>query len=122
MSQKRETKMAQIKVAPAIVTQITIVETEPGKQAEVLSLMTKRSRFMATQPGFVGISLHRSLDGRRVINYIQWASREQLQAAHHSPDFRDVWRHFDQVTDDIDAHLYAVIEVIDGDGATLSNT
>jgi hypothetical protein len=51
------------------VTQITIVEPEPGKQDEALSLMSERARFMSRQPGFISISLHRSLDGRRIVNY-----------------------------------------------------
>ena len=51
------------------VTQITVIEPEPGKQAEALALMTERARFMARQPGFISVSLHRSLDGRRIVNY-----------------------------------------------------
>jgi hypothetical protein len=46
-----------------------------------------------------------------VVNYIQWASREQLQAAHKSPEFRKEWGHFDRVSDDIDPHLYEVAHV-----------
>jgi heme-degrading monooxygenase HmoA len=96
------------------VTQITVIEAEPGKQAEALSLMTERARFMARQPGFVSISLHRSLDGRRIINYIQWQNRDLLQSAHKSPEFRKKWSQFDQLTDEIDPHLYEVAQVIDG--------
>lgn len=96
------------------VTQITVVEAEPGKQSEALSLMAERARYMSRQPGFVSISLHRSLDGRRIVNYIQWQSREQLQAAHKSPEFRREWRHFDELTDEIDPHLYEVVEVMEG--------
>ena len=77
--------MPQIQSNDQPVTQITIVEADPGKQDEALSLMTERARFMSRQPGFVSISLHRSLDGRRIVNYIQWQSREQLQSAHKSP-------------------------------------
>jgi heme-degrading monooxygenase HmoA len=94
-----------------IVTQITVVEAEPGKQQEALSLMTERAHFMAKQPGFVSIQLHRGLDGRRIVNFIQWKSREQLEAAHHSPEFRKEWRHFDEMTDQIDPHLYEVCHV-----------
>jgi heme-degrading monooxygenase HmoA len=90
------------------VTQITVVESEPGKQAEALALMTERARFMARQPGFVSITVHRSLDGRRIVNYIQWQSRDSLQAAHQSPEFRKEWGRFDKLTDDIDPHLYEV--------------
>src|ERR1700757_3522706 len=105
--------MPQIQTSNQPVTQITIVEAEPGKQAEALSLMTERARFMARQPGFVSISLHRSLDGRRIVNYIQWQSREQLQAAHKSPDFRKEWGRFDRLAGEIDPHLYEVVQVID---------
>ena len=106
--------MAQIRSDNQPVTQITIVEAEADKQAEALALMTERARFMAAQPGFVSISLHRSLDGRRIVNYVQWRSREQLQAAHKSPQFRKEWDRFDRMTDDIDPHLYEVCQIMDG--------
>ena len=109
--------MPQIQTSNQQVTQITIVEAEPAKQAEALSLMSERARFMSRQPGFVSISLHRSLDGRRIVNYIQWQSREQLKSAHRSPDFRKEWNQFDQLTDGIDPHLYEVVEIMDGGGS-----
>jgi quinol monooxygenase YgiN len=96
------------------VTQITVIEAEPEKQHEALSLMSERARFMAHQPGFVSISLHRSLDGRRIVNYVQWQNRELLQQAHKSPDFRKAWSKFDELTDEINPHLYEVAEVLDG--------
>ena len=99
------------------VTQITVVESEPGKQADALSLMIERARFMARQPGFISISLHRSQDGSRIINYIQWQNRELLHAAHHSPEFRAEWRHFDELTRDIEPQLYDVALVMDGTAA-----
>jgi hypothetical protein len=46
------------------VTQITVIEPDPGKQAEALSLMTERARFMARQPGsFPSASLAASMGG-----------------------------------------------------------
>jgi heme-degrading monooxygenase HmoA len=93
------------------VTQITVIQPEPGKQAEALALMTERARFMARQPGFISVSLHRSLDGRRIVNYIQWQSRDLLRSAHKSPEFRKEWDHFDQLTDEIDPHLYEVAHI-----------
>lgn len=104
--------MAHIRTDNQLATQITVIEPEPGKQAEALSLMTERARFMAKQPGFISVSLHRSLDGRRIINYVQWQSRELLQAAHKLPGFRKEWDHFDRLTDEIDPHLYEVVEVM----------
>ena len=106
--------MPQIRTEQQPVTQITVVEAEPGKQAQALDLMTQRAQFMARQPGFVSISLHRSLDGRRIVNYVQWESRDLLAAAHRSPEFRREWGQFDKLADDIDPHLYEVARVVDG--------
>jgi heme-degrading monooxygenase HmoA len=106
--------MPQIQMGKQPVTQITIVESEPDKQAEALSVMTERARFMARQPGFVSISLHRSLDGRRIVNYVQWENRDLLQAAHRSPEFRKNWSRFDDLADEIDPHLYEVSEIVEG--------
>ena len=106
--------MTQIRADNQPVTQITIVDSEPDKQAEALSVMTEQARFMARQPGFISISLHRSLDGRRIVNYVQWQNRDLLRSAHQSPEFRKEWDHFDQLTDEIDPHLYEVAHVIDG--------
>mgnify|MGYP001366419743 CR=1 FL=1 len=106
--------MAEIRSDQKTVTQITVVEQEPAKQAEALALMRERARFMAKQPGFLSISLHRSLDGKRIVNYIQWQSRDQLEAAHRSPEFRKEWGKFDAMTSEIDPHLYEVAEVIEG--------
>jgi heme-degrading monooxygenase HmoA len=106
--------MAQIRTGNQPVTQITVVEPEPGKQNEAFSLMSERARFMARQPGFVLISLHKSLDGRRIVNYVQWQSPDLLRAAHKSPEFRKEWGRFDALADEIDPHLYEVAEVLDG--------
>lgn len=105
--------MAHIRTDQQPVTQITVIEPEAGKQAEALSLITERARFMAKQPGFISVSLHRSLDGRRIVNYIQWQSRDLLRSAHKSPDFRKEWDHLDQLTDGIDPHLYEVVEIME---------
>ena len=104
--------MPQIQVAQQPVTQITIIEAEPEKQAEALSLMAERARFMQQQPGFISISLHRSLDGRRIVNYIQWESRDLLRAAHQSREFRKAWGQFEQLTADIDPNLYEVTQIL----------
>ena len=105
----------RIRSGKQLVTQITIVESEPEKQAEALALMSQRAGFMARQPGFVSISVHRSLDGRRIVNYVQWESRELLQSAHRSPEFLQEWGRFDELTDDIDPHLYEIAHVEERD-------
>lgn len=104
--------MPEIKPHTGYVTQITVAEVEDGKQEELLSLMADRARFMSRQPGFVSISLHRSLDGKRVVNYVQWASREELTAAHHTDEFRRKWPEVGGAAEEIVPNLYEVVHVV----------
>jgi heme-degrading monooxygenase HmoA len=104
--------MPEIRSHCDYVTQITTAEVEDRQhQDELLQLMIERARFMATRPGFIAISLHRSLDGKRLINYVQWASREQLVAAHRAPEFRDKWPQVGKAAEDIEPALYEVAHV-----------
>ena len=105
--------MPQLRTANQPVIQVTVVDTDPGKQDKALSVMAERARFMARQPGFVSITLHRSLDRRRIVNYVQWQSRELLEKAHRSPEFRKEWDEFDRLTADISPSLYEIVEAVE---------
>jgi len=103
--------MPEIRPGNDIVTQITTVKVPPEHQSEVLELMEQRARFMATQPGFVSISLHRSEDRSHIINYVQWTNRKKLEAAHHSPEFRKQWPRFGELIKEAEPCLYEVAHI-----------
>jgi quinol monooxygenase YgiN len=103
--------MPDIREKAAVVTQITTVKLRPDNQDEVLALMKERARFMARQPGFVSVSLHRSEDGSHVVNYIQWTDKVRLAAAHHSPEFRKKWPKFGELVQDVEPALYDVVQI-----------
>jgi quinol monooxygenase YgiN len=103
--------MPAIQQSKGVITQITTVAVDPKNQSEALELMKERAKFMATQPGFVSISLHQSPDNGRIVNYIQWANREQLAAAHHAPEFRKKWPRFGELIQDANPCLYDVVLV-----------
>ena len=107
--------MPDIREKAGVVTQITTVKLRPDNQDEVLELMKERARFMARQPGFVSVSLHRSEDGSHVVNYIQWTDKERLNAAHHSPEFRKKWPKFGELVQDVEPALYDVVQIEAGD-------
>lgn len=94
------------------VTQITVIEPDPGKQDQALAVMTERAHFMARQPGFISINLYRSLDGKRIVNHIEWQRRDLLEAAHKSPEFREDWGAFGRITETIDPHLYELAQAV----------
>ena len=103
--------MPEIRPNSDVVTQITTVKVPADNQSEVLHLMEQRAKFMRTQPGFVSVSLHRSEDGTHVVNYVQWKNREQLAAAHHSPEFRKKWPRFGELIREAEPCLYNVAHV-----------
>src|SRR5579872_4161358 len=103
--------MPEIRENSGIVTQITSVKLPPDHQQEAVNLMIERSRFMATQPGFVSVTLHKSHDGSHLVNYVQWTSADKLMAAHHSPGFREKWPRFAELAREIDPCLYEVVHV-----------
>ena len=103
--------MPEIHQGNGLVTQITTIQVDPDKQDEVLQLMSERAHYMAQQPGFISISLHRSQDGNHVVNYVQWSDRQKLEAAHHSPEFRMRSPLLVQMADEFDPCLYEVVLV-----------
>jgi quinol monooxygenase YgiN len=103
--------MPEIRASNDIVTQITTVKVPPEHQEEVLELMEERARFMATQPGFVSVSLHRSEDRSHIINYVQWTNRKKLEAAHRSPEFRKKWPRFGELIKEAEPCLYEVAHI-----------
>lgn len=103
--------MPEIAQSNGICTQITTVKTKPENQDEILKLMKERARFMATQPGFVSVNLHRSQDGSHILNYVQWTNKEKLAAAHHSPEFRKKWPQFGDLVKEAEPCLYDVVLV-----------
>ncbi len=105
--------MSKINQRDDVITQITTINVDPDRQDEVLRVMIERAQFMAEQPGFVSISLHRSTDNSHIVNYVQWADRRQLEAAHRSPEFRKRWPEFSRLVQDIEASLYDVVLVLE---------
>jgi heme-degrading monooxygenase HmoA len=111
MTTPEDQAMPDICEQSSIVTQITTVKLPPGNEEEVLELMRERARFMARQPGFVSVALHKSRDGSHVVNYIQWTNPDKLAAAHHAPEFRKKWSRFGELASEIEPCLYDVVYV-----------
>jgi heme-degrading monooxygenase HmoA len=103
--------MSEIRPSNGICTQINVIKLPTDNQNEVLNLMIERARFMATQPGFVSVNLHKSKDGSHLINYVQWTNAEKLASAHHSAEFRKKWPRFGELVQEVDPCLYDVVHV-----------
>jgi heme-degrading monooxygenase HmoA len=77
------------------VTQINHIKVAPENQDKLVAFMTEQlEKNIASQPGFISASIHRSHDGRHVVNYVQWTTKELLDAAHAQPEFRSLFEQY----------------------------
>lgn len=65
--------MPSIRTGSGIVTQINTFTVAPDNQAALLTALADAARFARDTPGWLSASLHRSLDGTKVVNYAQSA-------------------------------------------------
>jgi quinol monooxygenase YgiN len=71
------------------VTLVNVFIVDPARQTELLDALDDATRAIFTgAPGFISANLHISLDGKRVVNYAQWASKEHFVAALERPEVR----------------------------------
>lgn len=74
--------------APSSVTTVMVNMTvDPGQQDGLVLAAQPVLPIMAKQPGFISATLHKSTDGRRVVQYLQWDSVASHEACLASPDF-----------------------------------
>lgn len=66
------------------VVSIDVVVPEPAATGAVLADLERATETLMRRPGFVSANLHRSKDGTRVANYVQWRSRADFEAQGHS--------------------------------------
>jgi heme-degrading monooxygenase HmoA len=77
---------ARIRADAGVVTLINVFTVDPANQQQLVELWQQATEeVMRHQPGFVSASIHRSLDGTKVINYAQWESREAFGAMFGDP-------------------------------------
>jgi hypothetical protein len=70
--------MPVITARNGIVTQINVFTVPEGGQQRLLDFLEAAAAFSRGTPGWLSASLHRSLDGTRVVNYAQ---SENMEAA-----------------------------------------
>lgn len=68
-----------------LVTLINVFTVEPEDQQRLVDIFVEAGEAISKQPGFISANIHKSLDGRQVINYVQWRSKEDLEAISNNP-------------------------------------
>jgi quinol monooxygenase YgiN len=63
--------MPTIQANTGIITQINVFTVPPGAQQALIDMLDEAARSCGTIDGWLSASLHRSLDGTRIVNYAQ---------------------------------------------------
>jgi quinol monooxygenase YgiN len=79
--------MATISNVSDILTLINVFTVEPDAQAKLVQLLVDATQqTMKGLPGFISASIHKSHDGRKVVNYAQWRSQADFDAMRQNPE------------------------------------
>lgn len=90
-------------------TIINVFNVTPEKQQALIdALIEITDRVACKLPGFISANIHKSVDSERVVNYVQWRSREDLEAMLRLPEAKEHIAVCQQLASQIDFHLYTV--------------
>jgi hypothetical protein len=76
LASNEEKTMPTIKTNSGIITQINVFTVPDGGQQPLIDLLALSAKYASSVPGWLSASVHRSLDGTRVVNYAQSESAE----------------------------------------------
>lgn len=91
------------------VTLINVYDVEPDKQAELVKALSDATEAtIRHQPGFISVSIHSSLDGRKVVNYAQWASKQDFEGFLKRPETQEQLKRFAGLASSVSPSVYRV--------------
>ncbi len=90
--------MPTISQASNLFTVIVVFTVEPAQQQALIdAIISEGDRWIKHRSGFLSASLHKSLDGTKVVNYGQWRSQADWQAFTEDPQSAGLNEKFKQL-------------------------
>jgi hypothetical protein len=63
----------------SVVTHINVFATTPDRQQALVDSLLETVEAASEVPGWISASIHRSFDGRQVVNYVQFKDHDAAQ-------------------------------------------
>lgn len=82
-----------------------------SNQPQMIELVKEHLKPAMKQPGLISATLHRSLDGTRVVNYGQWNNQEAITKLTEQPGFGSNKPYWSDIADN-EYHLYEVVHTV----------
>jgi len=90
-------------------TLINVFTVSAERQQELVDVLVEvTEQIIKDLPGFVSANIHKSIDGVRVTNYVQWESQAALQNMLDNPEAGKHIAKCREIAEHIDFHLYTV--------------
>jgi quinol monooxygenase YgiN len=105
--------MTTIKKGGSPLTLVNVFHVEPANQQALVDLLIAATeQTMRHIDGFVSANIHKSLDGKRVVNYAQWRSREDFEAMLNNPEAGPHMKKAAGLVESYDPILCEVVEAL----------
>ena len=93
-NQERSLQM-EITISPnrEVATLINVFVVEPDNQDKLIQILKEGTEALfRKQAGYISASFHKSMDGRRVVNYAQWRSPKDIDAFRGKPEIGEYFK------------------------------
>jgi quinol monooxygenase YgiN len=101
-----------------IVIAVNVFRVEPEQQQHIIDFLVENRHRSMKHPGCLSVSIHKGLNGDRVINYVQWRSWEEFETASADPAFADSRKQAAELGL-FDSHFYEVVFTSEGQSLEL---
>ena len=87
-----------IRAEDPVMVLVNVFTCKPEDQQRLIEAWQKGTdEIMRYMPGFISANIHRGLDGTKMVNYAQWASREAFEASLRDPEVGAYFRNLAQI-------------------------
>lgn len=100
--------MATLSIDNSLTTVIIIFTVKSEQQQELLGVIKEFLETVKTLPGFVSASLHKSIDGVKIVNYAQWSSRDDFESFINNQEVKAKASKLFEF-DPPDSHVYEIV-------------
>ena len=100
--------MATLSIDNSLTTVIIIFTVKPEQQQELIEVIKEFLETVQTLPGFVSASLHKSIDGVKVVNYAQWSSMDDFESFINNQEVKAKASKLFEF-DSPDSHVYEIV-------------
>ena len=107
-TRERGDVMSTITAHADLYTMMVIFQTTPDAQERLAEDLRGVAEIHSRHDGFISCSIHASNDGQRVVEYIQWRSKADVDAMLATPDGR---AHLARAARDAEMRVYRVASV-----------